>query len=221
MADERVNDAPTTNGPKADAGGSPKAGEDRALTALKRLARPQPKAFDAPPAPLPELSLGSGSATGFVGTLARPGPGDSRSGTKVGDSAGTVSGSAELIQMAREINLPRPASPIAHLEPPRPAAAPGGYRVLAVLMMLLGVVLLGIGGWAAGAVIYMHNVTPMSPREIAYPLLAWNSDLQVTGAYARVSVIMAWAMLACLPVGVLLLAAGFRLRAPRRRTGNQ
>src|SRR6187549_3723951 len=83
--------------------------DEQALAALKRLARPQPKAIGEPLPQPPENAGGSGSATGFVGTLGkRPGeplPGDSIAGTPGVRPPNTL-------RMAREVPPKRPLSPL-------------------------------------------------------------------------------------------------------------
>ena len=195
--------------------------EDPAIAALKRLARPQPKAVGEPLPPVPEHSGGSGSATGFVGTLGkRPGeplPGDSMAGTPGVKPANTL-------RMAREVRPKRALSPLEQIakdaakdeeaDLPEEILPPAPQRSAAMpyLMMGLAAVLLVIGAWAVGALMYMHNSQPISPRDVTYPFLTWHIDPRTGGAYTSASVAMAWSMLVCLPVATLLMVFGWTMR---------
>jgi hypothetical protein len=207
-------------------------GDEAALSALKRMARPQPKPFDAPgtggtggaggaggAGTSQDMPLSAGSATGFVGSLAKPAgeplPGDSMAGAK------------PPIEMAKEVVPRRPASPLAAIAKAAeevkavqpagdsPVNVPRGSAGMAYAMMVIAVVLLIIGSWAVGALMYMRSFQPLSPRDVAYPLISWQIDMEKGGSYARTSVAMAWAMLLCLPVSVILLVMGWKL-LPRR-----
>jgi hypothetical protein len=79
----------------------------------RQLARPQPRVVEGAAHPVPELPLGS--ATGFVGMLARnnAGPGDSQ----VMETVGKPRHKEEMPEMAREIVRQRPALPATSAAP--------------------------------------------------------------------------------------------------------
>jgi hypothetical protein len=198
--------------------------DDQALSALKRMARPQPKHVGEPLPPSPEASGGSGSATGFVGTLGKPPgtpqPGDSVAGTPGLKSKNTLGMAREvpnrslsqLAQAARDAATENEAKPFEPAGPPSASATAG---VMPYLMMGLALILLIIGSWAVGALMYMKISQPMSPRDVNYPFLVWHIDLHTSGSYTPATYAMAWSMLLCLPVATLLLILGWRLRKPR------
>src|SRR4051812_14546115 len=127
---------------------------------LHRLAKPQPKPLGMPVADEP----GSGSATGFVSTLAAK---------RTFDSSDTLSElarrSKEQLQMAREIPPAR-----AKVVAPRRVAVPTWYRVALPVSLILAVMLVGIGVWAVGALVYMKQVMPIAARDVHYPLIVWS-----------------------------------------------
>ena len=134
------------------------------------------------------------------------------------------------LQMAREVPAKRPVSPLAQIakaaeeaetdQPETPLDSPvapeNSNATMAYLMIGLALLLLVIGSWAVGALMYMRNYQPLSPRDVAYPFISWHIDLRTGGNYARSSVAMAWSMLLCIPVGMILLWMGWRLRAKNR-----
>lgn len=212
------------NGSTGGPGGEQGAGKrDRALAALERMGKPQPKPVGAVPQssspPLPEhtMAVGSGSATGFVGTLARdalaagelPGP-------PAAEQAGPERSVRMHLPMAREIRPMRPAHPPAPAAPPPRAAdssarPPASSRIGAALMAVFAVVLAAIGFWAAGALIYMARIRPMSPADVHYPLLSWTYDLGAVGDYTAATRMVAWTMLICLPVAAVMLVLAIRI----------
>ena len=111
--------------------------------------------------------------------------------------------------MAREID---PASePMFARDPGEPRRvkrqvkkAPGWYHGAVPVMYTLGSILILIGLWAVGALIYMAVKTPAEPGDVVYPLISWafNPDGD-GGAYTAGSKMMAMASrletwLACL-----------------------
>ncbi len=84
-----------------------------------------------------------------------------------------------------------------------------------VIFGLAGV-LLAIGMWAVGAVMYMANVMPMEAEDVRYPLITWSIEVGTMGGYTQTSRMMAYAMLACVPVALGLLVVA---EALRRKTG--
>ena len=222
----------------------------RALSALQRLAKPQPRATGENSSEAEEVG-GPGSASGFVGMLAKRQIGEAEFHAIEGKTpaeARAVPPAKYPLQMAREV-LPEqsgpPAEPSVEPQPTPPQAEapaddahlaeavtvagaalrrrtaagklPLRYRVFVPVMLALSAVLLAIGCWAGGAVAYMENVTPQFPEEVHYPLIAWSLDVGTMGGYTQGSRIMAWAMLACLPVafGLMVLAETVRRRNGR------
>lgn len=198
---------------------SPRAVEkahDKALAALQKLAKPQPRAAEPGTARPTEPQVGSGSATGFVGMLARP--------TGVSNSSGGSTLGGYALPMAREVAHETPGNTGKVISKtttdkdlaPRPAL-PRGYRIALVPMVVLALLLALIGMWAIGALAYIAQVTPAAPTDIHYPLLVWGVE---EGTYAGSSRMTAWLMLACLPVSaVMLLIARImqkKLRVTRR-----
>ncbi len=165
-----------------------------------RAPKPQPKPRHGARPPESEAAVGSGSATGFVSMLAkRQFDADVLAATP-GDEAAR----RDRLQMAREVApeaAPKPAAPAV-------PAVPGWYKVAFWMSLVLAVLLLGIGVWAMGALVYMLNVAPMMPQEVHYPLISWRY-----GGYTGASRFMAWVMLLCVPVAGLLVVMAGMLRA--------
>src|SRR5277367_4329966 len=65
--------------------------------------------------------------------------------------------------------------------------APRWYRIVVPLLFALGGVLMVIGLWAVGAMIYMRTVTPMAAEDVKYPLLEWSDGAGSVGGYAHES----------------------------------
>jgi hypothetical protein len=91
-------------------------------------------------------------------------------------------------------------------------------------MFTLGSLLILIGLWAVGALIYMATKSPAAPNEVGYPLIAWAYNPEETGgAYTQNSKLMAAAMLVCLPVSFALGIMGGmmqkQIRASDRAAG--
>jgi hypothetical protein len=200
---------------------------DRALAALHNFAKPQPKATPPhDPADEPDLNPASG-ASGFVGMLAKGkfGSGDSHvpSAGKPGEKSAAQTRYA--LQMARELPPTSPAlrtrggardqaaaSAQAATPAPRPpvrGTKPGSsaYRVILPLMALTALVLLLIGVWAVGAQVYMAMATVEEPSDVGYPLLRWSFAAGENGGYTQASRFLAGAMLAALPVALVLAGA--------------
>ncbi len=208
--------------------------EERALAALRnRMARPQPKAADEAGGAAENAAeeSGAGTAPGFVGMLAKR-------QLDGGPAGGGIEGEAARrsrypLRMAREVVPPlgieQPAvAAMAENKPvempPETPAVRWWYKVAIPAAWLLTVVLLAIGAWAVGALIYMArhngNSTPpiMVPADVHYPLIAWRLNAGPLGDYTAASRMMAWMMLLCLPVaGLLVMVAGMlRRRMPGR-----
>ncbi|HVT80274.1 MAG TPA: hypothetical protein VHM90_06410 [Phycisphaerae bacterium] len=213
--------------------------EERALSALRsRMARPQPKAAGDPQEDAAEESgVGSGSATGFVGMLAkRQLDGDSVAGVEVTGLEGEAARRARYpLQMAKEV-----VPPVGIEVPPaatgigeggaaargqggvRGAGSAGGapwlYRLALPVSWALAMILVVIGAWAVGALVYMqqHNAQShppiMVPKDVHYPLIAWRFDAGPLGDYTPASKLMARAMMLCLPVAVLLVVVAGMVR---------
>ncbi len=96
-----------------------------------------------------------------------------------------------------------------------PAKLPGWTRFATPLLVVTIVMLVAIGVWALGAVIYMHNVDPIAPEDIRYPLLRWSDDVGTSGGYSPESRIMPLAMLGAFPLAILLLLILIYLRKRR------
>lgn len=209
------------------------ASRDRALAALQRMAKPQPKPQEPDELdprstggqnPLPGGGEGGeGSATGFVGMLAKR---QLDSGGSRGPGSG-VTGSARgaPLPMAREIRGeseeadPVPAEPSGRKSSRKPASLPAWSRTIFPMAMVLALLLLAIGLWALGAVIYMVNTAPDLASDVHYPLISWSTDVGLTGGYTHASLWVARGMLLCLPVAIMLAIMGFiwKKRLARRR----
>jgi hypothetical protein len=200
--------------------------EERALAALRSgMARPQPKAPGEPAGnPSEESGVGSGSATGFVGMLAKRQLDGELTGSGIGDEAGRRS--RYPLRMAREVVPPLGIEqPEVNTESPSVESPPVRWWYGAAIWVawLLAILLVVIGAWAVGALIYMArhngNSTPpiMEPSDVHYPLIAWRLNAGPLGDYTAASRIMAWMMLLCLPVAGLLLVIAGMLR--RRMAG--
>ena len=99
----------------------------------------------------------------------------------------------------------------------KPASGfPGWFRFAMPMLFVGACVLLGIGGWACGAVIYMQRVTPMAPEDVQYPLLRWSDEVGTSGGYSPESRMMAMAMLGCIPLAVIMVVMGIMLRRQLR-----
>ena len=132
--------------------------------------------------------------------------------------------------MTEEINEPEDelealARARAGEAPVRPAGAPrvvmaaklqGWTRFATPLLAGTIVLLLTIGGWGLGAVVYMHSVDPIAPEDVRYPLLRWSDDVGTSGGYSTESRIMPLAMLGAFPLAALLLLILIYLRKQQR-----
>jgi pyruvate/2-oxoglutarate dehydrogenase complex dihydrolipoamide acyltransferase (E2) component len=174
---------------------------------------PQPKPQHGTVPEDSEAAVGSGSATGFVSMLAkRQFDADALAATP-GDEAAR----RDRLHMAREV-MPPAAAPATAPDPaaapaaPAVPAEPGWYKAAFPAALILAVLLVGIGIWAIGALVYMHSVAPISPREVHYPLISWRLNIGNMGGYTPASRFMAWAMLLCFPVAVLLVVMARLLR---------
>lgn len=83
---------------------------------------------------------------------------------------------------------------------------PRWYSIAVPVLFGLGGILMVIGGWAIGAVVYMNRVTPQVAEDINYPLLRFSTDVPGSdiGGYDPQSRMVAMAMLACIPVALLM-----------------
>jgi hypothetical protein len=90
--------------------------------------------------------------------------------------------------------------------------APRWYRVVVPLLFALGGVLMVIGLWAAGAMMYMRTVTPTAAEDVKYPLLQWSDEAGSAGGYSHESQVMAMTMLACIPLAMVMGAIVIVLR---------
>ena len=113
----------------------------------------------------------------------------------------------------------RPAKVAPFKRPVRRALSERYWVLVPMTFAVLAVVLLAIGCWAGGAMMYMAQVTPMEPEEVHYPLIAWSLDVGTIGGYTQASRLMAQSMLAGFPVGLGLLVMAEMLRRRRRGTG--
>jgi hypothetical protein len=226
--------------PPADPAKGPQSDRDRALAALHNFAKPQPKANPArdPGDPDPESSPASG-ASGFVGMLAK---GQFDSGGSRTPSSGkpgeNPSGKSKYsLKMARELS-PNDPSPLT-TPPPAPAGKDAGgggrsvpaarrgispaYRYVLPAMVLTALLLLLIGLWATGALLYMASISPTEPGDVHYPLVHWSFTEGELGGYTRASRMMAWSMLAALPLALVLGGAAMVMwrRLLARGTGRR
>ena len=94
---------------------------------------------------------------------------------------------------------------------------PGWTRFATPLLVVTIAVLLAIGGWAIGAVIYVHNVDPIAPEDVRYPLLRWSDDVGTSGGYSPESRIFPLAMLGAFPLAILLVLILKYLRKKQRQ----
>ena len=185
------------------------------------MGKPQPKPAGAvPPSTEPPErtgAAGSGSATGFVGTLAQ----DALDAAEGGNPSGETRAGRLNLPMAREIR-PRPLTP-ADIPGPSKAATEevepperGVGRGMAVMLLLsLAVAMVVVGGWAAGALVYMMRVTPAGPSEVRYPYVSWSYDAGPGGGYSPAARTAAWTLLSCLPVAGVLI--GIAAKASRKK----
>ncbi|MCL2647870.1 MAG: hypothetical protein FWD61_12795 [Phycisphaerales bacterium] len=99
--------------------------------------------------------------------------------------------------------------------------APGWYHAAVPVMYTLGALLILIGLWAIGALIFMAVKAPDELGHVAYPFLTPerapdNEDIWI---YTQGSHIMAWMMLVCLPVSLAMgMMAGIMQQQIRRST---
>jgi len=166
------------------------------------------------------------SASGFVGMLAKQGePEGGLSAVPPVKRAST----RDEIRMAREIQpgempVAMPIAAPAARGAKRAAQVPGWYHIAVPVMFTLGSLLILIGLWAAGALIYMALKTPASPADVGYPWISWEMDPDTeAGAFSQGSKIMAMSMLICLPVaiatGAMAAMMQKRIRAADRAAG--
>jgi len=99
--------------------------------------------------------------------------------------------------------------------------APRWYRVVTPLLFALGGVLMVIGLWAVGAMMYMKTVTPVAAEDVKYPLLQWSDEAGSAGGYSHESQVIAMAMLACIPLaavmGAIVIVLQRQIRVAKRR----
>jgi hypothetical protein len=105
---------------------------------------------------------------------------------------------------------------VPHRTAPVRRTLPRWYRVAAPLLFVLGGILMVIGLWAVGAMLYMNRITPMGPEDVKYPLLRWSDDVGTSGGYAPESRTMALAMLVCIPLAMLMAGMVVLLRRQMR-----
>jgi hypothetical protein len=113
----------------------------------------------------------------------------------------------------------RPAAPAPAPAPiPQPSAVQRPVRLTTgmALLALLSLLLIAVGIWALGAILYMSMVTPaVSQDDVRYPLIHWD---WLHYRYSASSRLLAGAMLLCWPVAAILLGAvAIMRRAARRR----
>ena len=59
----------------------------------------------------------------------------------------------------------------------------------------------------------MHNVSPAAPHDVHYPLIRWTLPTgSAVGTYTQASRIMAWSMLLCFPVALMLVIMSRMIR---------
>ena len=171
----------------------------------------------------------SPAASGFVGMLAEQGKNAQLDASQTATSAANGGdAAADKIHIAKEIGtVPPPHAPAAGqaagggmgggvrtVRKGRPA--PGWYHAAVPVMYTLGALLILIGLWAVGALIFMAVKEPDEMRPV-YWLLATDQNLE-DGAfhYTKGSWMMAWTMLLCLPVSLVLgMMAGIMQRMIR------
>ena len=134
---------------------------------MQQLARPQPRALEHP-AGEPEYPLGAGSATGFVGMLARgqTGSDDSQISTSIGSHKAALPvghGFGASPRAERKLSL------LPRCRTGRPAPPAPGHAIAAPLFLAMSLFLFAISAWAIGALVYIHEVTPLSPPMPAIP----------------------------------------------------
>ena len=103
----------------------------------------------------------------------------------------------------------------------RGAGAPGWHRIAVPVSLVLALVLVVIGIWAVGAIIYMRQVSPVAAKDVHYPLIAWRFDAGPMGGYTAASRFMSWAMLLCLPVAGMLVVMAYLLGQGRKGQGRK
>ena len=105
---------------------------------------------------------------------------------------------------------------------PTAARVPKWYRVAVPIMFSIGSLLMIIGLWAAGAMIYMRTTTPTAPDFVVqYPLIRWDENAGESGGYSDDSKMMAVAMLACIPVAGLMGGMVMVMRRQMRSAGGK
>ena len=207
-----ANSAGGKPGAQGPGGNGARSGQ-RAMRAVERMGKPQPKAAGPASQPVgeaPGRPTASGSATGFVGTLAQ----DALDAAEGKNASGETRMGRPNLPMAREIK-PQPKSPGVVQPAPSKAsegkpASTGEMGIAGGLMLLLAGVPAVIGGWAAGALWYMARVTPAAPSQVQYPFVSWNYDAGPGGGYTAVTRTIAWTLLICLPVAVMLVVIAMR-----------
>jgi hypothetical protein len=118
----------------------------------------------------------------------------------------------ENLPMAREVRPP--AEENASSAPAKSQARiPLWHRFMFVLTWGLALSLVGVGTWAVGALLYMHNVSPIAPHDVHYPMIRWKLEGGGSvGGYTQASRIMAWSMLLCFPVAIMLVIMSRMIR---------
>jgi len=212
--DQRPDDQRDPSPPPPPAAPKSASDRDRALAALHNFAKPQPKALIPGEEPIDEGPTQPASGpSGFVGMLSKgQGSGDTHvAAPAVAGDEGSIK-SKHGLGVAREI---MPAAPIpggareqaAAVAAPRKAAPTpksGAYAVLLPVVAFVALLLLFIGIWALGAVVYMNWAKPTEPADVGYPLIHWSFAAGEAGDWTQGSRIMAWSMLACLPLAAIL-----------------
>jgi hypothetical protein len=130
----------------------------------------------------------------------------------LGGQAGSIK-SKHGLGVAREI-MPNPPAPggareqaaaVAAPRKPGPPRKTGPYNIQLPLVAFVAMLLFLIGIWALGAVIYMNaGEQPREPADVGYPLIHWSFSSGEGGDWTQGSRIVAWSMLACLPLALIL-----------------
>jgi hypothetical protein len=151
----------------------------------------------------------SSAASGFVGMLAKQGAPDAAALTPHSSPARP---NRDEIQMAREIPLAeqdeaRRAFPPAGTAPrgKKPVqAVPGWYHGAVPVMFTLGALLLLIGVWAVGGLVYMGMQKPTEAQP-GYLWIHTEPDAETDEpVYTAGSKMMATAMVVCVPVAIAM-----------------
>lgn len=202
--------SPNPSSPPPSPEGSPQGAQESAAKPVK----PQPRPRHGGPPSDAEAFPGSGSATGFVSMLAkRQFDPDALAATASDEAA-----RRERLHVARVIdpaNEPKGAIARAAAE----AEGPRWHKIALPVAVAMAVLLVAIGIWAVGALIYMHNVSPKAPKDVHYPLIAWGLEAGPMGDYTPASQFMAWMMLLCLPVAAMLIVMAYLLRQKTKELG--